>query len=175
MSRRITQVTTRSGDTGESSLADGTRLPKSDARFDAIGTVDELNSHIGVLLAEALAERHTQVLQSAQQALFDVGGGLAVPGSETFPSVDELEQEIMTLNKQLPPLTEFVLPGGSRASALAHVCRTVCRRAERTLWAISPTADAGAAYLNRLSDYFFVLARTLNAGADELQWRGPNK
>ncbi len=175
MKRRITQVTTRGGDGGQSSLADGSRLPKTDARFEAIGTVDELNSQVGLLITDITDQQHRSTLQGIQHNLFDLGGALAVPGSDTFPPVDALEREIAELNEQLPPLTEFVLPGGSRASALAHLCRTVCRRAERSVWALVPGTEPGAAYLNRLSDYFFVLARTLNAGTDELQWRGPDE
>jgi len=170
MSRRITQVTTRGGDSGESSLADGTRLSKTDPRFEAMGTIDELNSHLGVLLAALPEGSHKRLLQ---QSLFDLGGALAFPGSENFPSAFALEKTVAELNKQLPPLTEFVLPGGTHTCALAHVCRTVCRRAERTMWALPADTNAGAAYLNRLSDYFFVLARTLNNGANEPQWRGP--
>lgn len=173
MKQRITQVTTRGGDTGQSSLADGTRLAKHAPRFEAIGTVDELNSQIGLLMTEPLPDGQHQILQDIQQSLFDLGGALAVPNSQTFPSAEHLDVHITRLNGQLPPLTEFVLPGGRRESALAHICRTVCRRAERTVWALSDTADVDATYLNRLSDYFFVLARTLNAGTEEVQWRGP--
>lgn len=177
MKRRITQVTTKGGDKGSSSLADGTRLEKTDSRFEAIGSVDELNSFLGLLISTLSISGDQEPIvafaQDIQQSLFDLGGALAFPGSDSFPLPDDLESEVARLNAKLPPLTEFVLPGGSQASALAHVCRTVCRRAERTLWALPPDTASGAAYLNRLSDYFFVLARTLNADNHETQWRGP--
>ena len=176
MKRRITQVTTRAGDRGQSSLADGSTLDKTHPRFDAIGTVDELNSHLGVLLANlpAAHERHQQFLQNVQQSLFDLGGALAIPGSDKFPTTEQLEQIVRELNAELPPLTEFVLPGGTNAAALAHVCRTVCRRAERSVWQLEADCEAGGQFLNRLSDYFFVLARSLNDSGTELQWRGSN-
>lgn len=177
MKKRITQVTTKGGDAGASSLADGTRLPKTDDRFEAIGTIDELNSFVGSLLvhlktAPAQAN-NASFVQDIQQALFDLGGALAFPGSDKFPTPQGLEEAVAALNDALPPLTEFVLPGGTQGSALAHVCRTVCRRAERCMWALPEDTAPGAAYLNRLSDYFFVLARTLNEGTTEQQWRGP--
>ena len=177
MKKRITQVTTKSGDAGTSALADGTRLPKTDDRFEAIGTIDELNSFVGLLVVN-LKEHQAQAdnaafVQDIQQALFDLGGGLAFPGSDNFPTPEVLEDAIETLNAALPPLTEFVLPGGTQGSALAHLCRTLCRRAERCMWALPEDTNPGAAYLNRLSDYFFVLARTLNEGTTEAQWRGP--
>ena len=175
--RRITRVTTGRGDAGKTSLADGSEVSKIDARIEAIGTVDELNSFIGQLINElragdaaALAEQCTEV----QQSLFDLGAALAVPGSDRFPDVEALESVSAALNDALPPLTEFVLPGGNRMSAAAHVCRTLARRAERRLWALPDDTAPGATYLNRLSDYFFVLARTVNrTDRDESQWRGP--
>lgn len=185
MKKRITQVTTKGGDAGTSSLADGTRLAKTHPRFEAIGTIDELNSFAGLLLVQLQAESsqaaNANFVQDIQQALFDLGGALAFPGSDKFPTPELLEEAITTLNAALAPLTEFVLPGGTQGSALAHVCRTVCRRAERCMWALaedeandgSKDTVPGAAYLNRLSDYFFVLARTLNEGTTEQQWRGP--
>jgi cob(I)alamin adenosyltransferase len=173
MKHRITRVTTRSGDTGKTMLADGTRVTKTDARIEAIGTVDELNSCTGVLVADLPADSpHTAFCRQIQQELFDLGAFLATQGQTPPPGLDSLEQQVAALNDSLPPLTEFVLPGGTRAAASAHVCRTVCRRAERTLWALDETALPCAKYLNRLSDYFFVLARCLNAGQTELQWRG---
>lgn len=177
MKKRISRVTTKSGDAGNSSLADGTRLPKTHERFEAIGTIDELNSFVGLLivnLKEQPAQADNAVFaQNIQQALFDLGGALAFPGSENFPSPTDLEEAVAALNAELPPLTEFVLPGGTQGSALAHLCRTICRRAERCMWALPEDTNPGATYLNRLSDYFFVLARTLNEGTTEEQWRGP--
>ncbi|MEM6707226.1 MAG: cob(I)yrinic acid a,c-diamide adenosyltransferase [Pseudomonadota bacterium] len=174
--RRITQVTTAGGDGGETSLADGSRLAKVSPRIEAIGAVDELNSFLGQLILELerspeLAEAEIEFLYQLQQSLFDLGGALAFPEGMTFPDPGELTERVQSLNRALPPLKEFVLPGGRAASVAAHLCRTVCRRAERRLWAMSPDADDGARYLNRLSDYFFVLARTVNQGF-ERQWRG---
>lgn len=174
MKHRITRVTTRGGDTGQTSLADGGRVAKTDLRIEAIGTVDELNSFLGVLIATLSAD-HPAIADGrrVQQTLFDLGACLATRGQIAAPAPDALDALIEALNAALPPLTEFVLPGGTPAAAAAHVCRTVCRRAERVLWALDGDDAARCArYLNRLSDYFFVLARTLNAGAVELQWRG---
>jgi cob(I)alamin adenosyltransferase len=173
MKHRITRVTTRSGDTGKTMLADGTRVTKTDPRIEAIGTVDELNSFTGVLVADLPPDSpHTAFCRQIQQELFDLGAVLATQGTTPPPGLEALEQQVAALNDTLPPLTEFVLPGGTRAAASAHVCRTVCRRAERAVWALDETTLPCAQYLNRLSDFFFVLARCLNAGQTELQWRG---
>lgn len=169
--RRITRVTTRRGDAGETSLADGSSIGKSSERINAIGSVDELNSFVG-LLVNALGNEHTfeSALARLQQELFDLGAHLATRGVTPVPALDWLEQSIGELNDTLPPLNEFVIPGGTNAAALSHVCRTVCRRAERHAWATGDVTEA-ARYLNRLSDLFFVMARVLNAGV-ERQWRG---
>jgi len=173
MKHRITRVTTRSGDTGKTMLADGSRVTKTDPWIEALGTVDELNSFLGVLVTELPPDSaFIGICRQIQQELFDLGAFLATVGRTAAPAMDTLEQQVAELNDALPPLTEFVLPGGTRAAAAAHVCRTVCRRAERTLWALDETALPCAQYLNRLSDFFFVLARSLNAGETELQWRG---
>lgn len=173
MKHRITRVTTRSGDTGNTMLADGSRVTKTDPQIEAIGTVDELNSFLGVLITELPADApFVAPCRQIQQELFDLGAFLATVGKTPPPALDTLERQVAELNDALPPLTEFVLPGGTRAAAAAHVCRTVCRRAERTLWALDDSAVPCAQYLNRLSDFFFVLARSLNAGQTELQWRG---
>lgn len=173
MKHRISRVTTRAGDKGQTGLADGTRLAKTDPRIAAIGTVDELNSFVGVLLTHLPADHPFHALcQQVQQELFDLGAHLATAGQTPPPALDGIEQEVETLNASLPPLTEFVLPGGTPAAAAAHVCRTVCRRAERVAWAAGADAEADARYLNRLSDLFFVLARCCNAGHTEPQWRG---
>jgi cob(I)alamin adenosyltransferase len=174
--RRITRVTTRRGDTGETSLADGSSIAKTDPRMHAIGAVDELNSFVGLLVTEldaASAERYLALTARLQQELFDLGAHLATAGAVAAPELGWLDDAVTELNDELPPLTEFVIPGGTRAAALTHVCRTVCRRAERHAWA---TADATAAarYLNRLSDVLFVIARLLNAGV-EPQWRGVDR
>ena len=178
--QRINRVVTRGGDSGETSLADGSRVAKSDPRVHAIGAVDELNSFIGLLLAEidARAPRdadasHRTTLTRLQQELFDLGAHLATVGATPAPSADWLEEAVDALNADLPPLTEFVLPNGKRDTVLCHVCRTVCRRAERHAWEVTDAAEP-AKYLNRLSDLLFVMARTLKRaeGDDEAQWRG---
>lgn len=180
MANRLGKVVTRTGDAGETGLADGTRLAKHAPRITALGSVDELNSHIGVLLAEPLDNASRELLLGVQNDLFDLGGELALPQRPTLgPAyLARLESAITARNGELPPLREFVLPGGTRAAALAHVCRSVCRRAERDLWAlhaVEPLNPDTVRYLNRLSDLFFVLARALNraAGMDETCWRGP--
>ena len=173
MKHRITRVTTRSGDTGRTTLADGSRVAKTDPRIDAIGAVDELNSFTGVLIAELPADSAFRAFcHQIQQELFDLGAFLATLGRTAPPAMDDLERQVAELNDVLPPLTEFVLPGGTRAAAAAHICRTVCRRAERALWALDESTLPCAQYLNRLSDFFFVLARCLNTGHAEPQWRG---
>lgn len=176
--RRITRVTTAGGDRGETSLADGSRISKLDSRIEAMGTVDELNSFVGNLILtleaqEPLREDLVVAAYEIQQSLFDLGGALAFPEGGRFPATDRLTAWVAELNEALPPLTEFVLPGGNAASVAAHLCRTVCRRAERCLWALPAETEAGAQYLNRLSDYFFVVARTVNQQGAERQWRGP--
>lgn len=170
--KRITRVTTKSGDRGSTSLADGSRVPKTHARIRAIGAVDEVNSFVGLLLTEIdKATPLAAPCARVQQELFDIGAYLATLGATPCPDPLWLEAEVTRLNEQLPPLKEFVIPGGTRAAALAHVCRATCRRAERDLWELGEeTADA-ARYANRLSDLFFVMARICNAG-DEPQWRG---
>ncbi|MCZ6710785.1 MAG: cob(I)yrinic acid a,c-diamide adenosyltransferase [Gammaproteobacteria bacterium] len=190
--KRITRVTTKTGDSGQTSLADGSRVSKSHPRMHAIGAVDELNGFVGLLLTELTQDNVlSKPCRQIQQELFDIGAYLATLGATPCPDPDWVENEVARLNEQLPALTEFVIPGGTRAAALAHVCRTTCRRAERHLWKLeeetagsseaagssgaagSPGAAGAARYANRLSDLFFVMARTCNAevGA-EPQWRG---
>ena len=169
--RRITSVTTRRGDTGETTLADGTRIAKTDPRIHAIGAVDELNSFVGLFVTELAPDSsYRELLAKLQQELFDIGAHLATAGKIPGPDSLWLDGAVADLNATLPPLTEFVIPGGTRAAACAHVCRTVCRRAERGTWEVEG-AERVARYLNRLSDLLFVLARVLNHG-DEPQWRG---
>lgn len=176
MKNRISRVTTRSGDTGQSSLSDGKRIDKTDVVFTAIGDVDELNCFVGVLVTELEPDGpFAGLCQGVQQSLFDIGAFLATRGETSAPDAGPLEAQVAELNAELPPLREFVLPGGSRAAAAAHVCRSVCRRAERSLWAMGDEAEACARYLNRLSDFFFVLARCCNAGSIEAQWRGSKR
>lgn len=174
--KRITRVTTRRGDAGETSLADGSSISKTSDRIHTVGAVDELNSFVGWLrakLGDPNAQPFDRALGRLQQELFDLGAYLATVGMVPAPNPDWIEEEVALLNDALPPLTEFVIPGGSEACALTHVCRTVCRRAERHAWATSDVDDA-ARYLNRLSDYFFVLARTIGPD-DEAEWRGIEK
>jgi cob(I)alamin adenosyltransferase len=171
--RRITRVTTRRGDAGETSLADGSAVAKTDPRIHTIGAVDELNSFVGLLVTE-LVEDHPFLAFTGrlQQELFDLGAHLATVGATPLPELDWLETTVDELNGTLPPLREFVIPGGTRGAAMTHVCRTICRRAERHCWDTGD-AEGVARYLNRLSDLFFVMARCLNADTgDEAQWRG---
>jgi len=183
MGNRLTRIYTRTGDAGTTGLADGRRTPKDAARVEAMGAVDELNSALGVLLAETLPETVRACLDNVQNDLFDLGGELSVPGHTIMSKahVERLERELDRLNADLPPLKDFILPGGSRAAALAHVARTICRRAERRLVTLSrkqKIAPAMLAYLNRLSDLLFVLARALNraAGRPDVLWQqGKNR
>ncbi|MEW6678488.1 MAG: cob(I)yrinic acid a,c-diamide adenosyltransferase [Pseudomonadota bacterium] len=179
---RLTDIVTRTGDDGSTGLADGSRLSKSDPRIEAIGQVDELNSQIGALLAEPLSHDIRHMLVDIQHDLFNLGAELAWPDQAqiTGDHVITLDQYLARANTALPPLTEFVLPGGTRAAAQAHVCRTVCRRAERNIVRLGESdliSTRLAQYLNRLSDLLFVLSRQLNrnAGEPEPTWRGPGK
>ncbi len=175
---RLSKITTRTGDDGSTGLADGTRVAKDSARITALGAVDELNSHLGLLLCESLPQDVRDILHSIQNDLFDLGGTLAtVNGGELAPDrLARLDNAITGYNTVLPPLREFILPGGTRAAALCHVCRTVARRAERDLLSLrqsDPLPINSLSYLNRLSDLLFVLARTLNRAANlaEPQWQ----
>ena len=183
MGHRLTKIYTRTGDGGTTGLADGSRVAKDEPRIEAIGAIDELNSALGVLLAESLPGDVHDCLAGAQNDLFDLGGELSVPGHAimTEAHVARLEKLLDHFNSGLPPLKDFILPGGSRAASLAHVARTVCRRAERRLVALSrqeKIPPAALPYLNRLSDLLFVLARTLNrhAGGSDILWQqGKNR
>lgn len=176
MGNRLSKIATRTGDAGTTGLGDGSRVDKDALRVHAMGDVDELNSHIGVLLCENLPEQMQQELISIQHDLFDLGGELCIPGYQliTAEQVARLDALLEKYNANLPPLKDFILPGGSRQAALAHVCRTVCRRAERAIVSVGksePINDAPRQYVNRLSDLMFVLARVLNhlsRGADVL-------
>ncbi|MGC2165240.1 MAG: cob(I)yrinic acid a,c-diamide adenosyltransferase [Gallionella sp.] len=174
---RLSKITTRTGDTGTTGLADGTRLGKEHARIAALGSVDELNSQLGVLLAEPLPSDIHGVLLQIQNDLFDLGGAIALPTQDTFNEnkLIRLDQYIAHYNAALPPLREFILPGGSRAGALSHVARTVARRAERDLALLSQesaTPQHALPFLNRLSDLLFVLGRCINLehAASETLW-----
>jgi len=182
MGKRLTRIATRTGDDGTTGLADGSRVAKSHRRVAAMGDVDELNSQLGVLLAEPLPEDVRTLLRQVQQQLFNLGGELSLPGQKLLAdeAVAALDQALERHNATLPPLAEFILPGGTRSAALAHVARTVARRAERALVTLGEVEAVHAAprqYLNRLSDLLFVLARVLNRanldglGGDDVYWR----
>lgn len=183
MGNRLTKIVTRTGDDGSTGLANGTRLDKSSARINALGDVDELNSHIGVLIADTVNAEDRAFLQAVQQDLFDLGSELAVPGNSYLrtDACADLENYVAAQTTYLPSLREFILPGGSRPAALAQVCRTVARRAERSLVAVQRAdgnlSAASLQFLNRLSDVFFVLARRINQhmGVADPLWRGVKK
>jgi cob(I)alamin adenosyltransferase len=178
MGKRLTQIATRTGDDGTTGLGDNTRVPKDSSRVHAMGDVDELNSHIGVLLSEQLPDDVRALLVEIQHQLFNLGGELSIPGFELLKAdaVLALDQALAEHNARLPKLEEFILPAGTRAAAQAHVCRTVARRAERAVVALGstePVRDTPRHYLNRLSDLMFVLARVLNRidGGDDVYWK----
>lgn len=178
MGHRLSKIVTRTGDAGTTGLGDGSRVNKDSPRIEAIGAVDELNSSLGVLLAEALPPMVSGCVTDVQHDLFDLGGELSIPGYKTVTDahVERLEAAVERFNANLKPLKEFILPAGTRAASLAHVSRTICRRAERALVRLAqtePVEDAARKYLNRLSDLLFVLARVLNrsAGHDDVLWR----
>lgn len=177
MGNRLSKIATRTGDDGTTGLGDGSRVNKDALRVQAMGDVDELNSHIGVLLCEDLpAELHGELL-TIQHDLFDLGGELSIPGFAlmTDAQVARLDALLERYNETLEPLKDFILPGGSRAAAQSHVCRTVCRRAERSIVALAREDKLHARlgqYVNRLSDLLFVLSRVLNrhAGGNDVLW-----
>ena len=182
MGHRLSKIYTRTGDDGSTGLGDGTRVPKDSARVEAYGTVDELNSMLGLLLCETPDNELHAALTRIQHTLFDLGGELCIPGRSVLAEaqVTELENFLDQLNTDLAPLKEFILPGGTRAAALCHVARSVCRRAERRVYtlsrcdAVSPTSIK---YLNRLSDLLFVMARALNHanGTPDILWQPTQK
>ena len=182
MGYRLSKIYTRTGDDGTTGLGDGSRVPKDDARVAAFGTVDELNSHIGVLLASELPADIREMLTEIQHALFDVGGELCIPDRTVIESDDvgRLESLLDRLNDVLPPLKDFILPGGTAPAATCHVARAVCRRAERAIVSLVRDGKANPQtmrYLNRLSDLLFVTARTLNARANvpDVLWQSRKK
>ena len=178
MANRLSQIATRTGDDGTTGLGDNTRVSKDSGRPHAMGDVDELNSHIGLLLCEPLPQGVRELLVDVQHQLFNLGGELSIPGFELLKddALLQLDQALALHNATLPRLQEFILPAGTRAAAQAHVCRTVARRAERSvvaLGAAEPLREAPRQYLNRLSDLMFVLARVLNRmdGGDDVYWK----
>ena len=182
MANRLTQIATRTGDDGTTGLGDGQRVPKDHLRVEAMGDVDELNSQLGVLLAEPLPDDVRELLVVIQHELFNLGGELSIPGFELLKeeAVLRLDEALERYNATLPRLKEFILPAGTRSAALAHVARTIARRAERAVVRLAATDTVRSAprqYLNRLSDLLFVLARVLNRanmdglGGDDVYWR----
>ena len=177
MGNRLSKIYTRTGDDGTTGLGDGSRTAKDSPRVDTFGTVDELNSCIGLIRASGVSEDVDHVLADVQHDLFDLGGELCMPGMEIVPTnaVERLERELDKLNADLPPLKDFILPGGGMAAAHAHLARTVCRRAERlvvTLAREEDVRDLVRQYLNRLSDLLFVIGRVLARadGHGEVLW-----
>ena len=181
MANRLSQIATRTGDDGTTGLGDGTRVPKSHGRVAAMGDVDELNSHLGVLLAEPLPDDVRDLLVTIQHELFNLGGELSIPGYTLLKddAVAALDAALAHYNATLPRLAEFILPAGTRSASLAHVARAVARRAERAVVTLAATETINAAprlFLNRLSDLLFVLARVLNRanldglGGDDVYW-----
>lgn len=181
MANRLSVIATRTGDDGTTGLGDGSRVPKDAARIAALGDVDELNCHVGVLLAETLPDDVRQDLIRIQHELFDMGAELCIPGHSTLGAdqVAHLDASLAHYNAVQKPLREFILPGGSRAAALAHVVRAVCRRTERRIVALAGDELVNPPirqYLNRLSDLMFVLARHLNrvGQRDDMFWTSPH-
>ncbi len=178
MGHRLSKIYTRTGDDGTTGLATGERVKKTSPRVDAFGDVDELNSAIGIVLSESFT--HPQIretLRRIQNVLFDLGAEMSLPGyvGVDDSAVEQLEADLDALNAELPPLKEFILPGGNRAAATCHLARSICRRAERKAWALAENEDvrrASLQLLNRLSDYLFVAARSLarQDGGTEIMW-----
>lgn len=179
MGNRLTKIYTRTGDAGTTGLGTGERVAKDHLRVEAYGTVDELNSAIGIMLAETgLPETVSSCMTRVQHRLFDIGGELCMPGHTVIGAraVEVLEEQLDAFNADLPPLKDFILPGGTPAAATCHVARAVCRRAERRCWTLAgeeSVNEFALKYLNRLSDLLFVIARVLNraAGRDEPIWQ----
>jgi len=183
MGNRLSKIYTRTGDDGSTGLGDGSRVPKENLRVEAYGTVDEANSAIGVVLSVAnLPPAIASCLTEVQHDLFDLGGELCIPGHRMIGAthVERLETELDGFNENLPPLKEFILPGGGPAAATCHVARAVCRRAERRCWSLARVENVAPEtlkYLNRLSDLLFVLARVLarHESGSEVVWRRKTK
>ena len=178
MGHRLSKLYTRTGDKGTTGLGGGERTGKDSLRIEAIGNVDELNSAIGMVLACPLRDEIRHALSAVQHKLFDLGGELSMPGYETIRAgdVECMEQELDVFNEELPPLKEFILPGGGPAAAACHLARTICRRAERRVVSLAREEQVnpqGQAYLNRLSDLLFVFCRILarDEGGTEVLWR----
>lgn len=177
MGNRLSKIYTRTGDDGTTGLADGSRVAKDDARLEAMGCVDELNSSIGMITACEIPQQIRHYLNTIQHDLFDLGGELAIPGHQMLSQAQTLalEQWLDTLNKELPYLKEFILPAGGLATSYCHLARSICRRTERRCVSLNRHAEVhepALSYLNRLSDLLFVIARTLarHEGGEEVYW-----
>ena len=183
MGKRLSKIYTRTGDKGETGLGDGSRISKTAPRVEAMGSVDELNSIVGVVVEELLASNQpdltsvAEFIRTLQHRIFDLGGELSIPGFEIISAkhVVVIEQQLDVMNEQLDPLENFILPGGSRLIANCHMARSICRRAERNIAALAQTESVNAnamEFINRLSDYLFVLARTCArlAQVNEVLW-----
>lgn len=184
MGKRLSKIYTRTGDKGETGLGDGSRIAKTHPRVEAMGSVDELNSIVGVVVEELLQENHqdlteiAEFLRALQHRIFDLGGEISIPGFEivNVDHVKAIEDHLDALNEHLDPLENFILPGGSHVIASCHMARAVCRRAERNVTALSEIETVNTAaleFLNRLSDYLFVVARSVAriTGVDEVLWQ----
>ena len=182
MAHRLSKITTRTGDAGDTGLGDGSRVSKDSPRVRALGELDELNSAIGLVMAEDPPAEVSAALSDVQHDLFDLGGEISIPGHALLgdAQVARLEATIEAWNAELPALKEFILPGGTRAAAAAHLARTICRRAERAVVALGEkekVSEPSRRYLNRLSDLLFIAGRRLNraAGRPDVQWRHERK
>ncbi len=182
MANRLSKIYTRTGDNGTTGLGDGTRVAKDSLRIDAMGDVDELNSVIGLMLTETVPDILIDTLTQIQHDLFNLGGEICIPDYVILQqaNIDNLEEAIDTLNDELAPLKEFILPGGTKAAAFCHLARTVCRRAERKLITLArdeKVTEISLKYLNRLSDLLFVLCRIINkeAGVSDVLWQNKTK
>ena len=182
MANRLSKIYTRTGDDGTTGLGDGTRVAKDSLRIDAMGDVDELNSVVGIMLTEAVPDILVDTLTQIQHDLFNLGGEICIPDYVILSqaNIDNLEEAIDTLNDELEPLKEFILPGGTKAASYCHLARTVCRRAERKLITLARDEKVTAIslkYLNRLSDLLFVLCRIINkeAGVPDVLWQNNTK
>lgn len=184
MGNRLSKISTKTGDKGETGLGDGSRISKTSTRINVIGDVDEVNSWVGVLAAElSKTDDQQRILNQIQHDLFDLGGELCVPGYQALSQdmLAQLESALVAINDELPPLKDFILPGGNKSAAYCHMARSVTRRAERSLVALvheeqgqeNAVSELAVQYLNRLSDFFFVLARALakKEGGQEVLWK----
>jgi cob(I)alamin adenosyltransferase len=182
MGNRLSKIYTRTGDDGTTGLGDGSRINKDSLRVDAMGDVDELNSVIGLMMTENVPEILVDALTQIQHDLFNLGGEICIPGYVILQKerIEDLEEAIDTLNDDLEPLKEFILPGGTKTAAYCHLARTVCRRAERKLIQLhrsEKVTDISLQYLNRLSDLLFVMCRVINkeAGVSDVLWKNEHK